>query len=711
MRESDLTRRGFLKKTTAAGIVTGSLRSAPLIDRRQLVRRHNPVVTAVDSLAPLSVGNGEIAFTADVTGLQTFTAPYESGMPLCTQSQWGWHSFPPLPGKTARDLVLEEYETAGRRVGYATRREGQEQLWDWLRENPHRLHLGRVGLRMRHADGRPVKLEELTSVRQELDLWTGLLESRFQIDGREVAVTTACHPDEDVLAFVIESSLVADGHLSLALDFPYGSPAMNAADWSSPDRHESRVMSKSGQRLDIARVLDETKYAVSLGWTTEAAASQDGSHRFLVTAKPGATRIAAVFSFSAEPRPAEPPSAEATLAASRRHWASFWSEGAAVDLGSSSDKRVPELERRIVLSQYLTAIQCAGSLPPQETGLTCNSWYGKFHLEMHFWHAAHFSLWGRVALLERSLDWYSRVLPAAKERAREQGYAGARWPKMTGPEGRDSPSGIGPLLIWQQPHPIVFAELCYRSHPDRGTIERFADVVSQSADFMASYAIHNQGRGCYSLGPPVIPAQEIHRPRETWNPTYELAYWAYGLDLAQTWRERLGLRRETRWDNVRRSLAPCATAEGVYLAQENSKSFSSEATDHPSMLAAYGVLPRSDKVKPGIMRATLSRVMKEWRWETTWGWDYPMVAMTAARLGEPESAIDALLMETPKNRYLPNGHNYQRPNLPLYLPGNGGLLLAIGMMAGGWHGGPSTHAPGFPRRNWRVRAEGLRTWL
>jgi hypothetical protein len=47
-----------------------------------------------------------------------------------------------------------------------------------------------------------------------------------------------------------------------------------------------------------------------------------------------------------------------------------------VDLSGSRDPRAMELERRIVLSQYQTAIQCAGSLPPQETGLTCNSWFG-----------------------------------------------------------------------------------------------------------------------------------------------------------------------------------------------------------------------------------------------------------------------------------------------------------------------------------------------
>ena len=53
-------------------------------------------------------------------------------------------------------------------------------------------------------------------------------------------------------------------------------------------------------------------------------------------------------------------------------------------------------------------------MPPQETGLTVNSWYGKFHLEMHWWHAAHFALWNRTPLLEKSLGWYDRILPAAR---------------------------------------------------------------------------------------------------------------------------------------------------------------------------------------------------------------------------------------------------------------------------------------------------------
>jgi hypothetical protein len=125
------------------------------------------------------------------------------------------------------------------------------------------------------------------------------------------------------------------------------------------------------------------------------------------------------------------------------------------------------------------------------------------------------------------------------------------------------------------------------------------------------------------------------------------------------------------------------------------------------MLYAMGVLP-GELVDGETMRRTLRKVMKEWQWAETWGWDYPATAMTAARLGEPQIAVDALMMEAGKNRYLPNGHNYQRQNLPCYLPGNGGLLYAVAMMAGGWRGAPRSSAPGFPSDgSWTIRSEKL----
>ena len=109
-----------------------------------------------------------------------------------------------------------------------------------------------------------------------------------------------------------------------------------------------------------------------------------------------------------------------------------------------------------------------------------------------------------------------------------------------------------------------------------------------------------------------------------------------------------------------------------------------------------------------IMANTFENIMNNWQWATTWGWDYPLLAMTAARLHKPEQAINALLMDVQKNTYLVNGHNYQDKRLRLYLPGNGGLLAAVAMMAAGWEGN-KVDSPGFPKDgSWNVKWEGFR---
>ena len=359
-----------------------------------------------------------------------------------------------------------------------------------------------------------------------------------------------------------------------------------------------------------------------------------------------------------------------------------------------------ELERRVILSQYVTACQSTGALPPAETGLTCNSWFGKFHLEMHWWHAVHFALWGRIEKMIPSLDFYHRILDQARETARNQGYAGARWPKMVGPDGKESPSAVGPFLIWQQPHPIYYAELCYRHAAARGTLNAYRDIVFETAEFMADFVHWNEEDECYDLGPPLIPAQENHPPEVTFNPTYELVYWRWALDVAQRWRVRLGMPQKPAWDHVIDNLAPLPCRDGLYVATQNRlDTWDDERLwhDHPSFLCALGVLP-GDGVDHEIMRATLQKTRDVWDWERAWGWDFPFAAMCAARLGEGEQAIDLLLMDVTKNRYLANGHNYQSERLPIYLPGNGGLLATIAMMAGGWDGRGGQ--PRFLRAGW-----------
>jgi hypothetical protein len=665
------------------------------IERRALVARHTVEVTGIEPAAPLSVGNGEFCCTVDVTGLQTFPDLYpvenrdgpEPGTLLATMSQWGWHS---VPGSFDLADTHRWYDTPRGPVPYVDMRGAVTGTGDapasraesWLRNNPHRLDLGRIGFVL---DERPVPPGDVTAIHQRLDLWTGMIESRFLLRGTPVEVTTACHPDRDVLAVRVVSALLGAG-LAVRVAFPYGSESWSvAADWSRPDAHTSTLR---GRRVD--RVLDDTRYTVDIS----APARQTGPHELLVTAV-DVLELTVGFNASA--------GFEETIEASERGWAAFWESGGAVELAGSADPRAAELERRVVLSQYLTRVHCAGSLPPQETGLMVNSWRGRFHLEMHWWHGAHFALWGRPELLERSLRWYTTALPGARETARRQGCVGARWPKQVGPDGRESPSPIGPFLIWQQPHPIHLAELVHRATGARETLERYAEIVFESAAFMATYAA--KGEHGYQLGPPLVPAQESYgdiRATVT-NPAFELAYWAWGLRVAQRWRVRLGLPPEPLWTDVAEHLTRPHVRDGVYTAIDVPPY--TVVDDHPSMLYALGVVPPTELIDPEVMRATLGSVMSTWDWPSTWGWDYPAIAMTATRLGEPATALDALLMPVAKNTYLLNGHNRQTPSLPIYLPGNGGLLAAVALMAAGWDGADLT--PGFPA-TWSVRHEGLR---
>jgi hypothetical protein len=694
--------------TTAFGVV-----DTPAIDRHALVVRHNIVLAKLDPENPLQVGNGEFAFTADVTGLQTFAEAYEKTIPLGTLSQWGWHTSPNPHGWSIDKFHFREFiDLLDRRVGYADVPGNQRTAeTTWLRANPHRLHLGRIGFQLTKADGSTVTTNDLTDIAQTLNLWDGILVSHFKFEGKPVDVETICHPVRDLLAVRVVSPLLHQGRLGVRLQFPYGTGDTSTADWTKPDAHETSLSQDLPRGATFVRKLDNDSYFVAAGWTVGATLAEVAKHTFVLTPAKDAGALEFACVFTPKPDSTTLPSFDQVRDGVRDHWNRFWSTGGAIDLSGSKDSRWPELERRIVLSQYLTAIQCAGSYPPQETGLAYNSWYGKFHLEMHWWHAAHFALWNRLPLLEKSLGYYQSILPRAEGTAKRQGYTGARWPKMTNPSGAESPSPVGPFLIWQQPHPIFYAELCYRTHSDRATLEKYKGIVFETAEFMASYPAWDKDTKRYVLGPILQCAQEIFPKDHTLDPTFELTYWRWGLQVAQQWRERLGLPRVEKWDEVLQHLAKPPVADDKYLFTETATETYSQkkwVNDHPSVTAALGMLPGPD-VDPETMRRTLHWIWGNWNWPDTWGWDYPMVAMCAARLGEPELAVDALLLDAPKNHYQINGHNYQRPDLTIYLPGNGGLLYAVAMMAAGWDGAPKKHAPGFPDNGqWVVHWEGLK---
>jgi hypothetical protein len=729
------------------------------IDRHAMVMRHNPVLHEFDVRSPLSVGNGEFCFTADATGLQTFPDAYAKTFPLCTMSDWGWHSFPNPQNYSMDTFAYKNYDAHGRPVGYAE--QIKDPSSDFLRENPQRFNLGQIGFVLTKADGTPAQITDITGIEQTLDMWNGVLHSHFIFDGQPVDVQTvsAATPEpnfnpksyggpntprrpSDIISVRVDSPLVSMGHLAIQIRFPYASAVESGSDWNKPDAHNTELhLGKDTSSALIVRTLDDAGYSIMAYWSAGAALKPtEVKHTFILSPAansntleftgifdghitPSITHVDLNGAYGAGAYGAAPstaglnatPTFADVKAAAQTHWHQFWSTGGAIDLSQSKDPRWNELERRIVLSEYLTAIQSTGKNPPAETGLTLNSWYGKFHMEMYWWHDAHFALWGRAPLLENSLGYYQRILPQATANAKRQGYDGARWPKMTDPSGIDTPSSVGAFLIWQEPHPIYLAELDYRAHPDQATLEKFKDVIFATANFMCSYAWWDEAKQRYELGPPLLEAQEDLAPKnELFNPTYELVYWRWGLETAQQWRTRLGLPRDENWDKVLQKLSAPTIQDGKYLFAESLPDTYTNPkwiSDHPAVLNAYGVLP-GPGIDPVAMKNTFDWIWANWNWPTTWGWDYPALAMCAARLGEPERAVDALLLDTPKNHYVTSGHNFQRDAnsnaLPLYLPGNGGLLTAVAMMAAGWDGAPKRNAPGFPDNGqWVVRWEGL----
>ena len=664
----------------------------------------------------LTVGNGNFAYTVDITGMQSYPEFYEKGIPLGTQSNWGWHSFPNPDNYNFND-VYRKYKVGNDTIPYLYQYMGSPEsrkvkATDWLRENPQRLHLGLLGLEFINTDSSKADLQDIQNPEQKLNLWKGEIISEYTVLGVPVKVITFCHQEMDLISVRIESDLIEKERLRVKLTLPYATHEKfsSGCDLNHAGLHTSAVISEDSENVVLMHKLDSSEYYINLNWKGNAEFVKSGEHVFYIVPLQGSNVFEISCLFTKDNTKIKLiPGFNATKDNNEEAWKKFWKTGGAIDFSACKNKKATELERRVVLSQYLTKVQCSGTLPPQETGLTFNSWHGKFHLEMHWWHGVHFILWNRSDIMERQMKFYSDIYDEAEKTAKKQGYKGVRWPKMVGPEGTESPSFIGTFLIWQQPHYIYYSELLYQnSNHKEQVLNQYKKLVFATADFMADYARFDSTLNQYVLGPALIPAQERFNPETTINPVFELAYWYWGLKTAQQWRQRSGLPVNNNWQDVIDHISPLAVKDSLYLFCENAAdSYTNPAylTDHPIVAAISGFLPETGMVDRKIMTKTFDKLLETWNWETIWGWDIPLMAMNATVLDRKDQAVDFLLMDTPKNTYLPNGHNYQDKTLTLYLPGNGGLLTAVAFMC---TYRDSDGKNGFPDNGkWDVKYENL----
>ena len=142
-----------------------------VIDRKELVTRHQVINHCFDSLSSLTIGNGKFAMTVDATGLQSFPDYYRNGVSLGTFSDWGWHSFPD-PNGFRYEEILKEADVRGRKITYNVQWKEPERKRNaagFFRQNPHRVHLGLIGMEIIGRDGLSVKMKDIRQIDQELN--------------------------------------------------------------------------------------------------------------------------------------------------------------------------------------------------------------------------------------------------------------------------------------------------------------------------------------------------------------------------------------------------------------------------------------------------------------------------------------------------------------------------------------------------------------
>ncbi len=209
---------------------------------------------------------------------------------------------------------------------------------------------------------------------------------------------------------------------------------------------------------------------------------------------------------------------------------------------------------------------------------------------------------------------------------------------------------------------------------------------------MATFVDYDPQREQYVLGPGVASADEKHTDyAHNLNPTMELGYWKWALEKAQEWRVRLDMPRDQEWDKVIDNLAPLTVRNGVYPALEIP--VENKAANMATFL--YGALPGKD-IDREAMRNTLHAVTHEpsavYRYL-----GHGDAGHVAARLDEPDRAIQLLAGPYERNPFRPSGYTVRRPEqTPMYMPANGGWLAAAAMMAAGWDGNTPTRLD-FPR--------------
>lgn len=583
--------------------------------------KYNLKFNHIDSKNPVTIGNGDFAITLDQTGTQSLYEIYKD-IPLSTMSNKNWFY------KDKKDIKPSYVDGKA----YMLFNLDNDPNYQINRQYPFKYSFMQILL---YDNDKLIDINNIKDVKQELDLYKGIVTSSFNYKEKINKTISFIYQDHDEFNFKLQSD-----NLNLALKFNYPS------------------YTKNGYRLDILPNVLVKEDRITLLYDDK------NSLNFKLKSSSNYQIVENTLIFDDN-------NVSFSLALDEIKEGKLLDEFWKCDNGIIIDNE--ELVKKMVLSKYLLHVNSTGIYPPQESGLTYNCWNSKFHLEMHLIH----SLWNiynnHVGDLVKSFDYYLSIMPSSLKRASLNGYKGLRFPKMTGPDGEDSPSNIGPLLIWQAPHILFMLQEIYYLYNKENIIKKYEPLISGTIDFMISFLTLKDSK--YQMLDPLLEACESIPLDRCQNPSFELEYWRYTLERQPKIDTVLyGHQRYDYLDITSKIITP-KEDDGIYLKTYGVIDKYDLYKDHPTegFLMSFFKSKIVDKEK---MVKTIDYILKNMDLSSYWGWDFPFLGLSLLNCGEIEKSIEVTQLNTINNQYLYNGYNTSpRDDLKAYLPGNGAFLI------------------------------------
>lgn len=583
--------------------------------------KYNLKFNHIDSKNPVTIGNGDFAITLDQTGTQSLYEIYKD-IPLSTMSNKNWFY------KDKKDIKPSYVDGKA----YMLFNLDNDPNYQTNRQYPFKYSFMQILL---YDNDKLIDINNIKDVKQELDLYKGIVTSSFNYKEKINKTTSFIYQDHDEFNFKLQSD-----NLNLALKFNYPS------------------YTKNGYRLDILPNVLVKEDRITLLYDDKNSLS------FKLKSSSNYKIVENTLIFDDN-------NVSFSLALDEIKEGKLLDEFWKCDNGIIIDNE--ELVKKMVLSKYLLHVNSTGIYPPQESGLTYNCWNSKFHLEMHLIH----SLWNiynnHVGDLVKSFDYYLSIMPSSLKRASLNGYKGLRFPKMTGPDGEDSPSNIGPLLIWQAPHILFMLQEIYYLYNKENIIKKYEPLISGTIDFMISFLTLKDSK--YQMLDPLLEACESIPLDRCQNPSFELEYWRYTLERQPKIDTVLyGHQRYDYLDITSKIITP-KEDDGIYLKTYGVIDKYDLYKDHPTegFLMSFFKSKIVDKEK---MVKTIDYILKNMDLSSYWGWDFPFLGLSLLNCGEIEKSIEVTQLNTINNQHLYNGYNTSpRDDLKAYLPGNGAFLI------------------------------------